>query len=133
MKNFYIVSGILIIFIVCITISRKKAELDVFLQGDTVSVTLTALPKSIGSRVPYHIKFTYLGKEYSKMTRGAYSDNHDLGENVIMKHKDEYEDIFLFPHENMYFEIASMGALALFGAFLIIYGYKKSDKHYLSA
>lgn len=125
MKNFYIVSGILFIIILCITISRKKAELNVYLQGDNVSVTLSDLPKSIGSRVPYHIKFTYLGKEYSKMTRGAYSDKHYLGEKVIMKHKDEYEDIFLFPYENMYFEIASMGALAFFGTFLIVYGYKK--------
>jgi hypothetical protein len=125
MKNFYIVSGILLIIIVGSTINRKMAELDVYLRGHNVSVTLTDLPKSIGSRVPYYIKFAYLGNEYSKMTRGAYSDKHFLGEKVLMKHKEEHEDIFLFPHKNMYFEIASIGALALFGAFLIIYGYKK--------
>ncbi|HYH15212.1 MAG TPA: hypothetical protein VD794_08330 [Flavisolibacter sp.] len=125
MKRFYIISGLVIIVVVCFTINRKKAELDVFLNGRNVSVTLTDLPKSIGAKVRYPIRFTYLGKEYSKLTRGAYSEEHYLGEKATMRHKDEYEDLFLFTHENMYVEVVSMVALLLFGVFLIVYGYRK--------
>ena len=125
MKYFYIISGLFIIAAIAFTFNRKRAELDIFLNGSNVSVTLTDLPKSIGAKIRYPIRFTYLGKEYSKMTRGSYSDKHSLGEKVIMKHKDEYEDIFLFPHENMYFELGSMAALVLLGVFCMIYGFKK--------
>ena len=125
MKSFYIISGLAIIVAVCFTVNRKKVELDVFLNGSNVAVTLTDLPNSIGAKIRYPIKFTYLGKEHSKMTRGAYSDEHYLGEKVTMKHKDEYEDLFLFMHENMYVEVASMVVLMLFGVFLIVYGYKR--------
>jgi hypothetical protein len=53
-----------------------------------------------------------------------FDETHKTGDIIQLKHL-EGSDIFLFPDEDIAKEFFAFGALALFGAFLVIFGSRK--------
>jgi hypothetical protein len=89
-------------------------------NGIIVPMKIEKLPTScIGAKVPYFVTFSYQGQFFDKQTRGAFCENHHVGELVRIKYLAGSSQI-LFPAQSGLFELIADIAIGLFGLYLII-------------
>lgn len=124
MKSLFI-AGLILFTASIILIYFNYDEIKVYRNGSIVKMRIEKLPSScIGAKVRYYVSFSYNGKIYDKATRGAFCDNHHVGEMIDIKWLKGSKSI-LWPHESALTNLISFGVLGLLGLTISAFQWKK--------
>lgn len=116
-----IIAGIIFFSGSIILITKNLNKLDIEKKGKIVSMQIEKLPAScIGAKVRYFVSFKYKGVVYDKAVRGAFCEDHHIGEFMDIKML-EGESHVLFPTESVLYDLLSFAALGLFGFSLSLF------------
>ena len=122
---FLILGGLFILIFICIIpLNRNIQEYNIQKNGNLVTVTITNIDNSFGTRTRSFIKFIYAGKLFEKRQGSAFGKGHKVGDKIKMKHT-EGSSIFLFENEKIEEEFIASAILAIFGFILIVMGIRR--------
>jgi hypothetical protein len=134
MKAGITLAGLALVILPIFTMLHNFRELEVKQEGSLVEVIIRKLPNDcIGSRrSKLFVHFEYQQKIYSMQIGTPFCQEHRVGQSLCMKHLNKYEDIFVFPEENIFIEMISGIFLSCVGLFVVFkygifnLGYRKA-------
>lgn len=123
-----LIGGVLLVILPVFTMLRDFRKLEVKEYGKAVQVTITKLPNDCigGRKTKLFFHFEYQKKEYFRKMGTSFCQEHKVGQILEMKHLDKYDDVFVFPEENIFISMVAGVLLQCVGLFILVkYGVQK--------